>query len=83
MGHRAWCPYHSTFTNPRLYPPDHPCFTVYDDEKAKAWRAGCDSGWRIASEKAWDEGARRCDQAWHDGDAISVFDHNPYRKEDK
>lgn len=34
-----------------------------------------------AAEKAWDEGARRCDQAWHDDDAISVFDRNPYRKQ--
>jgi hypothetical protein len=27
----------------------------------------------------WDEGVRRSDRAWHDGDAISVFDRNPFR----
>jgi hypothetical protein len=30
----APCPYHSTLANGmRLYPPSHPCFTVYDDPK--------------------------------------------------
>ena len=32
---RAWCPYCSTLANPRLYPPSHPCFTVYDREEGR------------------------------------------------
>lgn len=35
---------------------------------------------RKAQAQAWDEGVRRCDQAWHEGDAVSVFDRNPYRE---
>lgn len=30
--------------------------------------------------EAWDEGARRCDKAWHANEAISIFDRNPYRQ---
>lgn len=33
---------------------------------------------RDHAERAWDEGVRRCDEAWHDRSAISVFDLNPY-----
>lgn len=33
MPRSLWCPFHSSLDNAALFPPSHPCFTVYDERR--------------------------------------------------